>query len=362
MNKVTNINLNGKAYQLEEQAYEALQHYLHRAKTKLADDPDKDEILNDLEQAIAEKCDQHLQGRKNVVTTAEMKQIIEAMGPVEAADAEDTIPEDKATGDPPKRLYLLPDGAVIAGVCNGLAAYFNVDVTIVRLLFILLAFVTSCAWILVYVALMFVVPTAKTPEEKAAARGERFSAQDLMQRAKVKYADISREDHWKRVAQQSSPAFSRAGQAVRKLTRWLSGSAAVGLGIPLAMLAVAWIVGIWTLAFGNVRLDDQLQAISTWTVALGLTALFYSIFLPFMLLAEAFRRYAMARKVSKQAARWGMAAVGLWVVALAVFLALVANNAGYVRDYQRTHDALHINNSQICINHCATRDGEPVEY
>ena len=37
-----------------------------------------------------------------------------------------------------KRLYRLRDGRVVAGVCAGLAAYFGVDPTLVRLAFALL--------------------------------------------------------------------------------------------------------------------------------------------------------------------------------------------------------------------------------
>ncbi len=55
MNKVTTVNLNGRAYQVEEQAYEALRAYLDEAARLLADDPDCKEIMADLEQAIGDK-------------------------------------------------------------------------------------------------------------------------------------------------------------------------------------------------------------------------------------------------------------------------------------------------------------------
>ena len=52
MNKVTTVNLNGRAYQVEEQAYEQLRAYLDEAARLIADDPDCREIMADLEQAI----------------------------------------------------------------------------------------------------------------------------------------------------------------------------------------------------------------------------------------------------------------------------------------------------------------------
>jgi len=47
MQKVITINLNGRAYQLDESAYEALRAYLNAAETQLKDNPDRAEILRD---------------------------------------------------------------------------------------------------------------------------------------------------------------------------------------------------------------------------------------------------------------------------------------------------------------------------
>lgn len=83
MNKVTTINLNGRAYQLEEAGYTALKEYLEKARAALEGNPDLNEIMADLEQAIADKCDERLSAHKNVMGTAEIEAIIRAMGPVE---------------------------------------------------------------------------------------------------------------------------------------------------------------------------------------------------------------------------------------------------------------------------------------
>jgi len=54
------------------------------------------------------------------------------------------------------------------GVCNGIAAYFDIDVTIVRIVFGILAFMWG-AGVPLYLIMMFVVPVAETPSENAAA-------------------------------------------------------------------------------------------------------------------------------------------------------------------------------------------------
>ena len=56
-----------------------------------------------------------------------------------------------------KRLYRSRTDRQISGVCGGLAAYFKVDPTLVRLLFVLgLLLVGSTIW--AYLVMMIVIP------------------------------------------------------------------------------------------------------------------------------------------------------------------------------------------------------------
>lgn len=211
MQRVTSVNLNGNAYQVEEGAYDALVAYLNRARTLLDKNPDRAEIIADLEQAIADRCSRCLGPHKTVITAADMEQVLNEMGPVEpAADvagdasagaASSAAAEPTArTGserEPHKRLYLLPEGAVIAGVCNGLGAFLGIDVNIVRVGFIVLTVLTKGAWALVYAALALLLPKATTAEEEAAAHGAPFSAQQLIDRAKANSADLRDKKWWR---------------------------------------------------------------------------------------------------------------------------------------------------------------------
>src|SRR5687767_4482219 len=86
MQKVVSISLNGIAYQLEEPGYNQLRVYLERAEARLKDSPDRIEVMNDLEQAIGEKCARALGPHKTVVSSVEIGRIIEEMGPVETAE------------------------------------------------------------------------------------------------------------------------------------------------------------------------------------------------------------------------------------------------------------------------------------
>src|SRR5664279_2997077 len=81
MNKVIMINLGGVAYQLEEGGYDALRAYLETATARLQGNPDREEILSDIERAIAEKFRALLGSHKTVVVTKEVAAVLAEMGP-----------------------------------------------------------------------------------------------------------------------------------------------------------------------------------------------------------------------------------------------------------------------------------------
>lgn len=203
MQKVISINLNGNAYQLDESGYETLREYLAGAERQLAGNPDRREIMADLEQAIADKCATYLGPHKTVVSSTEVAQIVAEMGPVDgtagqkAGDADAGAADAaKRAAETPRRLFRIPSGQMIAGVCTGLAAYFKVDVTLVRIGFVLATLLTKGAAIVAYIVMMFVVPEASTAEEQAVAGGLPFNAKEVMERAKARSTDVGRE--WRR--------------------------------------------------------------------------------------------------------------------------------------------------------------------
>ncbi len=57
-----------------------------------------------------------------------------------------------------KRLYRSRDDRMIAGVCGGIAEYFNIDPTLVRLLFVFGALGTVSGLFWAYLIMMFIVP------------------------------------------------------------------------------------------------------------------------------------------------------------------------------------------------------------
>lgn len=59
---------------------------------------------------------------------------------------------------PPKKLYLSNKDRKIAGFCGGLAEYFNLDPTLVRLLYVAFSFISMGTGVLIYLIAWLIVP------------------------------------------------------------------------------------------------------------------------------------------------------------------------------------------------------------
>jgi phage shock protein PspC (stress-responsive transcriptional regulator) len=271
MQKVVNISLNGIAYQLEEPGYNQLRSYLERAEARLADSPDRTEVMADLEQAIGEKCARVLGPHKTVVNEAEIAKILEEMGPVESAEEKAAgTPADGATAtatsymgpQPRKRLFNIREGAMWAGVCNGIAAYINVDVTWVRIAFALITIFSWGGMILVYIAMAFIVPTANTAEDRAAAFGMPFNTEELIGRAKKNFEKFGADYRWRREWRRQQRHWNRQWNQMSEQVRQATANAAPQMGhtaraitgalLPIvaivgAVLFVAWILALISL-------------------------------------------------------------------------------------------------------------------
>ncbi len=77
------------------------------------------------------------------------------------------LDEDKKV----KKFYRDNDNKALGGVCSGLAAYFGVDITVVRLLFVLGVFLFGTGF-LAYIILWIVAPKAQTLTQKMEMKGE----------------------------------------------------------------------------------------------------------------------------------------------------------------------------------------------
>jgi phage shock protein PspC (stress-responsive transcriptional regulator) len=161
MDKTIDISLRGhtERYRLEEDAYDRLAGYLDRAALRLQDDPDRAEVLGDLERSIGDKLSALLGSDDRLVTAVEIDGVLDEIGAVDTG--RDPVPDEAVERPGGRRLQRIREGQMIAGVCNGLAAYAELRVDWVRTLFVFAALLTAGLFVLVYIALAFILPVAK---------------------------------------------------------------------------------------------------------------------------------------------------------------------------------------------------------
>ena len=161
--------LNRSTLQFEEAAYTRLESYLAEASRTLAGNPDQAEILSDLEQAIADQCTKRLQPGASAVTLAQLQPALEEIGPVQIPGSANGSANgsDRESRYSARTLQQVSEGAVISGVCVGFARYFGLDVTLLRIMAIVLLIASGGTMVLVYVILMLLLPYA--PAERGGA-------------------------------------------------------------------------------------------------------------------------------------------------------------------------------------------------
>jgi len=181
MKKTISINLGGRVFQIDEDAYETLKNYLENLERHFAATEEKQEIISDIESRIAE--DFYNQKSGDVVSESMVKNIIERIGSVEDISGTETKNSsthftNSNTTELPRRFFRNTDDAILGGVASGIAAYFGIDPLIPRILFVIFAF-TGGFSILIYIVLWVIMPEAQTAEEKAQMHGKTFTLKDI---------------------------------------------------------------------------------------------------------------------------------------------------------------------------------------
>ncbi len=183
MNKTIIININGIVFHIEEDAYEILKQYMTDVKRHFLDSEDSFEITSDIENRIAEMFNEILaREAKQVIVGQDVKAVIEQMGTVEDFEhAEDDTQPIKDAGPftyktASRRLFRDPDDHLVAGVCAGIANYFDISTLWIRLLFGL-SFVVFGSGFFLYLVLWLVIPKAVSRADRMAMKGEKLDLQ-----------------------------------------------------------------------------------------------------------------------------------------------------------------------------------------
>jgi len=221
-----------------------------------------------------------------------------------------------------KRLYRNPDDRMIGGVAGGLAAYFNIKSSTLRIIFaapllfsILLGFIRGMTWhydfdfvpniffgsisgtfILAYMILWIVIPEARSPYEKMEMRGEKVDVNTIRQNMKERMKEWGSEvkesaqnigSKAKDFANTKGKAFvSEVGETARRGGRGLGHAIGVLFKVFFLFIAgtiaFALFVAIIALLFGGIAwwpINNFLWT-SNWQQLYAWGTLIFFLFVP----------------------------------------------------------------------------------
>lgn len=269
------------------------------------------------------------------------------------------IPSKSVQSNITKRLYRSPDQKVIGGVAGGIAAYFNIDVWIPRLIFVLpfvIAIITGTfnafMWdwdygfmprvisgsfggtlFLSYIILWISVPVAHSASEKLEMRGERVDLNSIANTVKGDLEQFRvKAEKWGEEVKESAKNFGQQASVQAKTFSTDAAYAArrtgTGLGHAIGVLFRAFFIFILSifaivlfslfiaLLFGGVALaplkdfilEGSFQNVLAWT----------TLFLFFMIPLVALITWAVRRIMGVRTQRHyiGFTFAGLWIFGL----------------------------------------------
>lgn len=236
MKTVEYVSIGGYVFSLEEDACARAKEYLDQLSAFYDQKDSGTEIMEGIEERMAEllleKC-----GQGGVVTLSMVSEVISVLGrpetiEEESNDSADFEPigarrspkSDSGGGKARRKLYRDPANGKIAGVCSGLAAYFNLDPVIFRIAFVAMTFLGLMnfrffwpmdPWIQVsmptiYLVLWICMPAVKSVRQRDELRGFRGTVDDISERvrnASGMKPDIKDTETWKNVRRILSVMF-----------------------------------------------------------------------------------------------------------------------------------------------------------
>jgi len=196
MNKTIIININGTVFHIEEDAYEILKNYMTDVKRHFFDSADSLEITTDIENRVAELFTEILtRENKQVIVEQDVRSVIAQMGTVEDFETEtrDSGSETSAAYGSEashRRLFRDPDDHLVAGVCAGIANYFDVPAVWIRLAFAI-TFLFFGTGFFLYIILWIIVPKAVTRADRMVMRGEPLDLQGFKRNFEAEVGALS---------------------------------------------------------------------------------------------------------------------------------------------------------------------------
>jgi len=359
MKKTVNVNLNGRMFTIDEDAYRLLDNYLQNLKIYFRKEEGSAEIISDFEARIGELFCEYISRGFQVIDIVYVEEVIARVGrPADFMDSEDSgfqagagagadASSEAASADTTKRKFFRNGGdKMIGGICSGISAYFGWDVLPVRIVFFVLIFFTSLWIIPAYLLAWILVPEAKTVEQKLQMRGRPVTVENI----------------GRAVAEEEKPKSSEQKGCLTDLVNFLGGflkfcfiALCVIIAIPLIFTIIILLTVLFAVLFGlgtglggllPFGIMDFITGNSFISVAhpvLATTTFILVLLIPLIVIFYNIIAYFAKFKPVHPAIKW--AGFLIWLVALIMFF-----TSGFRINFDRLHHPVFFSEIHNCLD------------
>lgn len=189
MKEIEKVSIGGYAFMLEKDAFTEVERYLEDLEAHYLSKEGGKEIMEGIEERMAELLLERC-GRNGVATLSDVRGIIDILGRPERIEADDPEPDGSQEKERPgRKLYRDLENKRIAGVCAGLGNYFGLDVSMLRIVAVVITAalflgglkggVWSLSGFVFYAILWLAIPPARTAQERWAMKGDSGTLDDI---------------------------------------------------------------------------------------------------------------------------------------------------------------------------------------
>lgn len=289
MKKTLDINLSGRMFHVDEDAYQLLYDYLYNLRHAFERQEGGNEIMDDLENRLAELLLERISDRQEVVSRTIVQETIARLGqPEEIAGTTDAEPrgEEASASEEPstenkeaetdkekeeeqhdevpphnhteftgrKRLFRDPDNRMLGGVLGGLAVYMNWDPTLLRLLLLIILVAGYGTVVPVYLVCWLVIPKAETAADRLSMQGRPITMENIgkmVTEGMDKAESYLHSDRPRTALQRFADAFVAVAGFLLKVLLVIIAIICSPVLLVAAVVCLALIVALFAVLFGG---------------------------------------------------------------------------------------------------------------
>ena len=348
MNEIKKCSIAGISFTLEKDAYEALQTYIKSLNDTYKNNPDGEEIIADIEARIAELI-LSTQPAEGIVAKPLIDNIIKQLGSAEEIDEEGAEPYAETidqNGNPriPRRLYRDLENKKLGGVCAGVANYFDVDSTWIRLAMFIPLVITIFGsvdifrWIapfsgnlfgfviIGYAIMWFTIPAASSARQKLEMKGERVTARNIHE------------------ATQAPSLDERERTMLAKVVMAAGNLLLIIFKVIALFILIGLVVGVSVLSFVALVTSPALLT-TDFITGLALACFFMVIILPILVLIYLTVMLLVSRRPS---GKMMLAVFILWLLSLATMtISAIKSPVHFDRQIESAFESVFENDSEV---------------